>query len=209
MTATALDVYAHGLGGGDVLVEYDDGSVWTLPVARWRQRLLPGDERLLARLTGPVLDVGCGPGRLTAALTARGVPALGIDICPEAVALTKANGALAVRRDVFSTLPGVGRWPTVLLADGNVGIGGRPVLLLRRIAELLGPGGCVHVETDPPGRESRPVWARLHGGGMTSRWFAWAHVTAGDIAAFGVRAGLRRTDCWTEAGRWFSVLTGC
>ena len=33
-------------------------------------------------------------------------------------------------------MPGEGRWDTVLLADGNIGIGGAPVALLRRTADF-------------------------------------------------------------------------
>ena len=48
-----------------------------------------------------------------------------------------AVGRPALRRDVFEPLPGTGRWQTVLLADGNVGLGGDPLRVLRRAAELL------------------------------------------------------------------------
>jgi len=46
---------------------------------------------------------------------------------------------------------GGGRWAHVLLADGNVGIGGDVVALLRRCAELVRPGGTVVVEVERPG----------------------------------------------------------
>ena len=67
-------------------------------------------------------------------------------------------GALALQRDVFGYLPGTGRWATVLLADGNIGIGGDPVALLRRAQNLLRPGGAVVTEISPPG--SGPARAR-------------------------------------------------
>jgi len=51
-----------------------------------------------------------------------GVPALGIDQSATAVDLARRSGAPALRRDVFGPLPGAGRWSTVLLADGNVGM---------------------------------------------------------------------------------------
>src|SRR5262249_61510991 len=75
----------------------------------------------------PTLDVGSGPGRLTVALAECGIPALGIDVTPYAVHLARAAGALTLLRDVFGRVPGAGRWMTVLLADGNIGIGGEPV----------------------------------------------------------------------------------
>ena len=41
-------------------------------------------------------------------------------------------GGPALVRSVFETLPGEGRWDTVLLMDGNIGIGGDPAALLGR-----------------------------------------------------------------------------
>ena len=52
---------------------------------------------------------------------------------------------------MFGDVPCAGRWRTALLLDGNVGIGGAPVALLRRTRELLAPGGAALVELDPPG----------------------------------------------------------
>lgn len=51
-----------------------------LPFERW---LL---ERVAAEADGPVVDVGCGPGHVTAYLAARGADARGLDLTPEMVA---------------------------------------------------------------------------------------------------------------------------
>jgi SAM-dependent methyltransferase len=39
---------------------------------------------------GPVADLGCGPGKVTAHLAALGVPAFGVDVSPEMVGLARA-----------------------------------------------------------------------------------------------------------------------
>ena len=57
------------------------------------------------------------------ALAERGIPVLGIDITPCAVEQARSSGGLVMLRDVSDRLPGAGRWMTVLLADGNIGIG--------------------------------------------------------------------------------------
>ena len=67
-----------------------------------------------------------------------GQPALGIDISAEAVRQARRRGAPAMCRDVFEPVPGAGRWRTVLLADGNIGIGGDPAASCAAAVELLG-----------------------------------------------------------------------
>ena len=213
MTAVAIDVYGRGLAAwtsgqeaAGLAVEYDDGSRYPVPVRRWCGPLVAGDSALLTRAVGPTLDVGCGPGRLLAALGLRGVPALGIDICAEAVVLARRAGGHALRRDVFRRLPGEGRWSVVLLADGNIGIGGDPTGLLQRARDLVAPGGRVLVELDPPGARTRRVQARLHGVGQPSSWFAWAHVGADDVVPVAAGAHLDTETVWKAGGRWFGSL---
>ncbi|MFI0964192.1 class I SAM-dependent methyltransferase [Streptomyces sp. NPDC021080] len=147
--AWAADPYADALGAGrgPLFLRRTDGWLLPLEVERWCARADAVDLQVLARCEGAVLDVGCGPGRLVAELAARGRPALGIDVSEAAVAHTARLGGQALHRSVFEPLPGEGRWGTVLLVDGNIGIGGDPAALLRRTAELLAPGGLLIAET--------------------------------------------------------------
>ena len=120
-----------------------DGEPSDLPVHEWTRDADPDDLALLAHCEGPTLDIGCGPGRLAAALARLGHAVLGIDVVPEAVDADPPPRRAALQRDLFDALPGEGRWETALLADGNVGIGGDPVALLRRTRELVhGHGAC-------------------------------------------------------------------
>lgn len=203
----STDAFAPGLLGAQCWLELATGERITLPVHRWRSGPEAGDELLLTRCAGPVLDVGCGPGRLVGALAASGVPALGVDISPVAVRLTRNTGAPAIRRDVFDPLPGEGRWRSVLLADGNVGIGGDPVRLLRRTGELLGPGGGVLVELDPPGTGLRRSQVRV---AVTDRqecqWFDWAWLGVDVVTETAHRAGLAVRWVGRSGDRWFSCL---
>ncbi len=90
---------------------------------------------------------------------------------PSAVQLARSSGALALHRDVFATVPGTGRWARVLLADGNIGIGGDPDALLSRVAELLKPLGQALVEVEPPGAPLAKDMVRLSHAGQCSSWF--------------------------------------
>ena len=64
--------------------------------------------------------------------------------------LARDKGAPVLERSVFDRIPGVGRWATALLLDGNLGIGADPIALLARVFTLLRPGGEVLVETLRP-----------------------------------------------------------
>ncbi|UUU29937.1 methyltransferase domain-containing protein [Streptomyces sp. CA-210063] len=158
------DPYAKALrtGRGPLFLRRDDGWLLPLEVERWCARADAVDQEVLRRCEGAVLDVGCGPGRLVVELAALGRPVLGIDVSEAAVAHTVGLGGQALRRSVFAPLPGEGRWGTALLLDGNLGIGGDPRALLRRLGELLLPGGLLIAETVPADVDER-VEVRLVG----------------------------------------------
>ncbi|MCT2582948.1 methyltransferase domain-containing protein [Actinophytocola sp. S1-96] len=203
----AADEFAPGLLGRRCWLELATGERIVLPTERWRAAPSPGDELLLRHCTGPTLDVGCGPGRLTAALLARGVPALGTDVSPVAVRLATEAGAPAVRRDVFEPQPGEGTWRHALLADGNIGIGGDPVRLLRRVRELLCDKGSALVEVDPPGGGVRHGRVRVATATPErGRWFDWAWVAADAVADVAGEAGMSTGWVRAAGGRWFAEV---
>ena len=192
-------------------IEHADGSITPLWAGDWR-RLRPGDASLVERCSGPTLDVGSGPGRLTVALAERGVPTLGIDVAPHAVRIARSAGSLTLLRDVFDRVPGTGRWTSVLLADGTIGIGGDPAALLLRVTELLAPLGQALVEVQPPGRELRRERVRLRHcrggqGHQAGDWFPWAQVGADQLSEVAAEAGLSPAESWSSGGRWFATLS--
>lgn len=186
----------------------DRGAVLTFEPARWHGPVSTGERALLASLRSPVLDVGCGPGRIVEAAIRSGVVALGVDPAPAAVALARQRGCPVLQRSVFDALPGEGRWGSVLLWDGNIGIGGDPVQLLRRCGGLVRPAGRIIVELEPPGTRSRRCRARLERGEQASGWFGWSVVGTDAIASFAEDAGLV-TDAVSIVGdgRWFASLS--
>lgn len=181
MTATELGIYDQALAGEACWVRNADGTRRRLRTRRWLG--LGGcaadarvDRALTSCCDGPTVDLGCGPGRLVACLVERGVSALGVDISPMAVAVTRRRGAPAIQRDLFGQLPGLGRWSYAILADGNLGIGGDPLRVLARTRQLLARGGIAIVEFARPGTGLVSTSIRLETRTRTGEWFPWARV---------------------------------
>jgi SAM-dependent methyltransferase len=205
---TALRSISETGGTRHWYARYEGGPRRSLGEAlrRWCGTVDPTDQDLLARSPGAVLDAGCGPGRLVIELARQGRQAVGLDTSRVAVRLARSGGATALCRSVFDPVPGEGRWDTVLLADGNVGIGGDPAALLTRCRDLIGATGRVLVELDPPGTGLRADRVRLEHGAQRGSWFDWAHVGADAVDGPAADAGLRVDEAWERTGRSFAAL---
>ena len=191
--------------GADALtVRASDGDVWSMPMGRWLAPATDVDERVLDRAVGPVLDVGCGPGRHVAALGARGIEALGIDVLPEALRVARRRGADVLQRSAFGAVPREGEWATVLLLDGNVGIGGDPAALLRRVRELLAPDGVALVELEGRGVGVQHGLGRIETPQGRSARFPWGRVGADAIGPLAEDTGFVVDELRCAAGRWFA-----
>ena len=189
-------MYEQALTGERCWVRHDDGRLRALPVGNW----MGGhgadsvfDNALIALCHGPTIDLGCGPGRLVAHLVQRGIPALGVDRSATAVELARRSGAPVLQRDVFDPLPGTGSWQTVILADGNVGLGGDPRRILERAKQLLQTGGCCLAEFDSVSTGVRPGWVRLESALGVGPWFRWASAGIDCAALLAEEAGMSLT----------------
>jgi SAM-dependent methyltransferase len=205
MKAGAIGLYEEALRipGPALMLRSAVGHALPMQVERWCGPPDGADEELLRRCRGPVLDIGCGPGRLTIALAERGIPVLGVDISPAAVARVRQAGVSALHRSVFDPLPGQGRWVTALLADGNIGIGGYPDELLRRCARLLAPGGALLIEVERDDVDERLTAWLEHADGRRGPLFPWARLGASALLRLAAAAGLYLREEWHQAGRSF------
>ncbi|MDQ6850511.1 MAG: class I SAM-dependent methyltransferase [Actinomycetota bacterium] len=208
MQTGALRPYEDALRtAGPLALHSARGEVIVLDVARWLEPVDAVDETVLACCRVPTLDVGCGPGRFVAALAERGVPALGLDIASTAIALNVHRGTPALLRSVFARVPGEGRWPVALLMDGNIGIGGDPARLLRRLRRVLCASGRLIVETHPDDGVEQMLTVRFsRGGAAIGPQFEWAHVGLRPLLRRAEAAGYRSSDVWSIGGRTFASL---
>jgi SAM-dependent methyltransferase len=207
---SAADPYTAAMrtGRGPLYLSGPDRRLLHLDVERWCAPPDAADRTVLAACTGPVLDVGCGPGRMVTALAAQGRTALGIDVNADAVRRTRAAGGPALTRSVFERLPREGHWRTALLVDGNIGIGGDPDALLTRLRHLLRAGGTLIAETapGPPDRDER-LHVRLHDGTRAHGTpFPWALLGTRALGWYARTTGWSVTAAWTADGRAFTAL---
>lgn len=189
---TSRGPFDAALAGGRSTLLFGDGSAVELDVARW---CVAGGEDawLLDRCAGPTVDLGCGPGRLVTALAGRGVAALGVDTSAVAALHCRRRHVTMLCRDLFAPLPDEGTWSHVLLADGNIGIGGEPVRLLARAIRLLAPGGTVLVEADTRAELYWQGRVRVCSDGRVGESLPWAVVGIDVLAGLGAALGLVTT----------------
>jgi SAM-dependent methyltransferase len=206
--------YARALRDEDATVLYlelsrTDGTAGrsTLDLGRWNAGADLVDLRLLASVTGPVLDVGCGPGRMVRAAMDLGLEVLGVDVSRTAVELGRDRGLNVLERSIFDRLPAEGSWQTVLLVDENIGIGGDVELLLARCRDLLSPTGELVVELHADADRDRHYTGHLvdeHGARSAS--FPWAEIGLTSIRRRALRVGLVVRQSWSADGRSFCRL---
>ncbi|MEE2037434.1 methyltransferase domain-containing protein [Nocardiopsis sp. CT-R113] len=202
------DPYSQALssGRGPLFLRRSDGWMLPLEVERWCGGTDAADESVLERSEGDTLDVGCGPGRMVATLTARGRRALGVDTNPVAVSRAVEGGARAVCSSVFDPLPGEGGWCTALLLDGNIGIGGAPGDLLARVREIVLPGGLLIVEAAAQDVHERVTVQVTDGCGDPGAPFPWARVGLPALRRCAGSSGWTWTEAWHVHGRRFAAL---
>ena len=116
MMAGAIALYEEALHeqAPALVMRTSDGRGLPLQIPRWCEPPDAVDEALLQCCQGPVLDVGCGPGRLTIALTERGVQALGVRTWARSGRDSRSPGCVIPRR------PGNGPYTGAIVTSASI-----------------------------------------------------------------------------------------
>ncbi len=186
----------HQRGEARYLIRRDDGYVDEVDVKLYFQG--PEDwpeveRRALMRVRGRILDLGCGAGRHLLLLQSLGHEAVGIDISPLALKVSRERG---VEHCVLMDARYLGfravSFDSALMMGNNFGIAGDPektMALLKDLHRIMRSGGMLiatsidPLETDNPShlayhelnrRRGRPVGLvtiRIEFGDEYSPWF--------------------------------------
>ena len=208
--AGGAEPYAAALKNADdvlYLRRASSGEHATIDAGRWSADADDTDLCLLDGITGPVLDIGCGPGRMVRAAMGLGLTALGLDVSATAVRMAADAGLDVLQGSVFDPLPLEGGWAAALLVDGNIGIGGDASALLARCAELLAPSGVLLVEvSQDAARDDSYLGTIEDATGSRSAVFPWAEIGIDGLRDRAGAAGLVVSQDWRLDGRWFARL---
>lgn len=145
-----------------MVIERDDGFVFAAggylsPRRNWAAV----ERRALRFLSGRVVDVGCGAGRLMLELQSRGQPVVGIDSSPGAVEVARRRGAGDVRLlRAEDLVKSVGEFDTVAMFGNNLGLLGgerKGRTMLRRLHAVTSAKGRIVGSTHDPKKSSDPA----------------------------------------------------
>lgn len=148
--------------------ERDDGNRNQVPEAGGYFLAPRGvaDRTSLERLTGRVLDLGCGPGSYTLYLEARGCDVVAVDASRGAVEVCRERGCRDARTlGIDDISPELGRFDAIICMGNTFGIGASPETLpqrLLRVRSVLAPNGKVVLAMIHPLATTDPAHLAYH-----------------------------------------------
>ncbi len=162
--------YLKGRRGAPEIVERDDGFISVSAGAKFyfaEYKDWDGRERKAMRhVRGRVLDVGCGAGRVSLYLKNKGFYALGVDVSPLAIHVSKTRGLKNARVMPITKISSkLGKFGTIIMFGNNFGLFGNPhraKWLLKRFHRLTTDNARIIVESLDPYKTNDPDHLEYH-----------------------------------------------
>ena len=171
------DAYGHQIydylkGKKDVseIVERDDGFFgvstgvknYFSEYRNWHKR----EREAMQYVSGKVLDVGCGAGRVSLYLQKKGFDVLGVDVSPLAIRVCKMRGLKNARVMSITKLSSkLGIFGTVMMFGNNFGLFGgrkRAKWLLERFYRMTTENARIIAESADPYKTNEPAHLQYH-----------------------------------------------
>jgi SAM-dependent methyltransferase len=152
------------------IVERDDGFFGVSTGAKyyfseyrsWHDR----ERKAMRYVTGRVLDVGCGAGRVSLYLQKKGFDVLGLDVSPQAIRVCKIRGLKNARVMPITKISSkLGKFDTVIMFGNNFGLFGsrkRAKWLLKRFHRMTTEHARIIAESLDPYNTNDPAHLHYH-----------------------------------------------
>ncbi len=152
------------------VVERDDGyidvsagpALYFASIDQWSRHT----RAAMRHLRGPVLDVGCGAGRLALYAQEQGLEVLATDISPLAVAVCHRRGVRRAEVVAFEELgPALGAFATIAMLGNNFGLTGSregAIEFLERAKAFTTPDARIIAESMDPYATENPDHLGYH-----------------------------------------------
>jgi SAM-dependent methyltransferase len=140
------------------IVERDDGffgvsagaKSYFADYEKWHDR----EKKAIRFVKGRVLDIGCGPGRISLYLQKKGFDVLGVDISPLAIRVCKLRGLKKTKLIPITELNSkLGVFDSLIMFGNNFGLFGNPSKarwLLRRLRGMTSRNARILAESVDP-----------------------------------------------------------
>ncbi len=151
------------------IVEREDGLIEigsALPYFQGHENWPVHEREAIRRARGPILDIGCGAGRVALYLQDRGHRVLAIDNSPLAIRVAKLRGVKAARVLSIAEIQTLsGRFGTIVLYGNNFGLFGgmtKARRLLAAMHRITTPDALIIAAASDPYMTRDPVHLTYH-----------------------------------------------